>query len=222
MNANTANTITRRSFLTASAVGAFTFPSVFATQSSPLFINDDEDASVEPGLDESFTAVDDMFEVEWDSELWSEYELTGLSSDGTIRLRNRDKKDRWDPGYTLSISYQDIDWGSETVQDAIDGWFTLGMLGSVILDTWDDDDEMGFIFNSGTWEANTRTLMVFIYRPIAGQPERRLWSTMVCDQAIFDADQVSDLLEGFSIDGGPFSLKYHNEDLVRFLEANLD
>lgn len=222
MNANTPNTMTRRSFLTASAAGAFTVPSVFATQSSPLFIDDDENASVESGFDESFTAVDDMFEVEWDSKLWSEYEPDGPSSDGVIRLWNRDKKDRWDPGYTLKVSYQRIAWGTETVEEAIDNWFTLGMLGSVILDTWDDDDEMGFIFNSGTWEANTRTLMVFIYRPIAGQPERRLWSTMVYDQVIFDADHVRELLGGFSIDGGPFTQKYSDDDLVSFLEANLD
>lgn len=216
MNANFPGALTRRSFFTLSAASVSALGVNAGAGATQLAIDD------EPDFDNSFTAVDDMFVVDWDSELWSEYQLSGLSSDGTIRLRNPDKKGTHDPGYTLAVSFQNIAWGSETVDETIDNWFNLGTLGSVIFDQWDDDDEMGFIFNSGTTEANTRTLMVFIYRPIDGQPDRRLWSNLVVDQSIFDSDQLKQQLEGFTIDGGPMSLKYDDDALVRFLESNLD
>lgn len=130
-----------------------------------------------------------------------------------------EKNSLFDSGYSLNVSYQDIPW-EETLQEAIDGWFNLGMLTSEIVYTWEEEDEMGFLFTSG--EPNNRTLQLFIYSPIVDEPDRRLWITLGIDQEIFNRDDARLKLEHVAINGNELSISINNEELLELLESNLD
>lgn len=164
-------------------------------------------------LNESYEAAEGMYEITWSNDLWKTKENP---TEYGIDLVDVDRED-----YRLSVSYQGIAWGEETVDAAIDGWFNLGYEGVDVFLQWEDDDEMGFAFTSGYGNA-PRSMFLFIYSPIESHPDRRRWTTLSVEQDDFDASLLADLLAAVRINDEPISVTKDLDELVSTLEDNLD
>ncbi len=168
-------------------------------------------------LNESYESADEMFEVTWSNDLWktkeepTEFQIALVDIDSNVNQAD----------YRLSVSYQDIAWGRDTVDVAIDEWFNLGYEGVDVFLQWDEENEMGFAFTSGSGNAPRGTYL-FIYSPIESDPDRRRWTTLSIEQDAFDASLLADLLAAVKIDDESISVTQDLDELVSTLEDNLD
>lgn len=213
------DSISRRRFIVFAGAGLLT---VGPGAHIDVLAQDQSDTSSD--FDETFESIEDMFVVEWDSEEWIEYQLLGaqVPEGYSVRLKDIGFAESGDMGTRLSVSYQDIGWGASgrDLQEAIDSWFNLGMLEAVIVHTWEESEEMGFIFTSG--KSGNRTIMYFAYKPIEGEPDRRLWTTLTIDQPMYDHDEMHELLESVSINSNSISTELTNAEIMQIFETNLD
>lgn len=168
-------------------------------------------------LNESYEPAEEMYEVTWSNDLWKTKEAP---SEFRITLIDIDSGQN-DSDYELSVYWQDIAWGEETVDETIDEWFSLGYEGVDVFLQWEEDDEMGFAFTSGSANA-PRSISLFIYSPIESHPDRRRWTTLSIEQDAFDASLLADLLAAIKIDDEPIAVTQDLDELVSTLKDNLD
>lgn len=166
-------------------------------------------------LDGTFEAVGGGLVVEWDTDLYQVN--TNLTSDISIYLNDGRSK-----GYEFNSGYANHDWTNEpgTVDLAIEQWFSLGISGVEIVQTWTDNDGFAFFFTSDYGDYRGLRYFEYLYVPEEDYP----WivSTFSCDVGPDgnDVSRAGEFIDAITLNGQSIPNFLSVEDLVELIEQN--
>lgn len=151
---------------------------------------------------ETFTGDEYGMSVEWDPESW-QVRFEPTPGREFIGFYNADANlsNSFEDTYYFGVEYRpDFTWA--TIHDAAahaqDAWFSQGMLGATIIETWQTDDAFGWFHTSDFQGARSLNFLEYSLTDLPGPIWRSIGVSI--DGAIFDAERSLDLFSSISVD----------------------